>query len=205
MSAGTSHTCAIDTTGAAYCWGTNIFGQLGDGTTVNRSVPTAVTPSQNFAAISAGNGHTCGLVLDHFAVCWGSNASGKLGTGNTRDAHVPTVVAMPLSFSSISAASSHTCALSIDGKAYCWGSNSWGQLGVTGADAPSPVLAASGLVFRSLSAGGYDYSDESHNAGTSGHTCGVTTDGAVYCWGDNLALQLGVPAPTHSNAPVRVL
>jgi alpha-tubulin suppressor-like RCC1 family protein len=76
-----THTCGITVIGAAYCWGANDLGQLGDGTTVDRLVPTPVSSSQVFVAISAGGEFTCGMTAARKVFCWGSNASGELGSG----------------------------------------------------------------------------------------------------------------------------
>jgi alpha-tubulin suppressor-like RCC1 family protein len=109
-----------------------------------------------------------------------------------------------ITFIDITAASNHTCGLTAAGLAYCWGSNAFGQLGSDGANRSTPQLVSGGLVFKSLAAGRYNYSDEIHNVGTSGHTCGVTTAALIYCWGDNLVGQLGVTTPAQSAVPLRV-
>jgi alpha-tubulin suppressor-like RCC1 family protein len=94
LSAG-SHTCALDRGGEAYCWGANIQGQLGDGTTEWRLTPTPVAGEHNFTAISTGSQHTCALELDGRALCWGANRSGQLGDGTTTDRLIPTPVVDP--------------------------------------------------------------------------------------------------------------
>jgi alpha-tubulin suppressor-like RCC1 family protein len=77
-----SHTCGITTTGKAYCWGSNNVGQLGDGTTTDRLIPTAVSTSEVFAAIGAGDTFTCAMTPNRKVFCWGSNVLGELGSGN---------------------------------------------------------------------------------------------------------------------------
>lgn len=76
-----AHTCGLTTTGATYCWGSNDLGQLGDGTTADRLVPTPVSTSQVFVAISAGGEFTCGMTAARKVFCWGSNGQGELGSG----------------------------------------------------------------------------------------------------------------------------
>ncbi|MFQ5747633.1 MAG: hypothetical protein ACE5HF_10510, partial [Gemmatimonadota bacterium] len=78
--AGSFHTCGLDASGTAYCWGLNTDGQLGDGTNTDRAVPTLVAGGHTFTRLAAG-GHTCGLDTSGTAFCWGGNASGQLGDG----------------------------------------------------------------------------------------------------------------------------
>jgi alpha-tubulin suppressor-like RCC1 family protein len=97
LSAGTSHTCGVTTTHAAYCWGNNASGQLGDGTTTSRATPVAVAGGLTFIVtsapfLSAGASHTCG-VTETGLYCWGNNTNGQLGNGSTNDSSVPVKVA----------------------------------------------------------------------------------------------------------------
>jgi alpha-tubulin suppressor-like RCC1 family protein len=93
ITAGNSHSCGITGDGAAYCWGRNDHGQLGDGTVANGSTPRLVSGGFTFAAISAGASVTCGVTSNGAAFCWGLNASGQLGDGSTTDSNVPVRVA----------------------------------------------------------------------------------------------------------------
>ena len=98
LSAGPSETCGVITSGAAYCWGYNAFGQLGDGTHATRLVPTPVVGGLTFTAVRAGveaeAGHACGVTPGGAAYCWGGNL-GAIGDGTTTDRLVPTLVAFP--------------------------------------------------------------------------------------------------------------
>jgi hypothetical protein len=78
--------------GAAYCWGQNRHGQLGDGTTMNATVPSAVSGGLSFAEISAGGGVTCGLAREGGRYCWGLNQSGQLGDGSRTNRSAPAPV-----------------------------------------------------------------------------------------------------------------
>lgn len=126
------HACALTVTGAAYCWGENTFGALGDGSSRPSPVPVAVQGGLALTQVIAGGfiGHTCGLTASGAAHCWGENEVGALGDGSTVDREEPTAVAGGLSFTSLDAGLRHTCGRATTGAVYCWGSNGAGQLGI---------------------------------------------------------------------------
>jgi alpha-tubulin suppressor-like RCC1 family protein len=125
-----SHSCALTDLGAAYCWGENTFGALGNRTTKDSAVPVAVVGNLSFVQLIAGGfiGHTCG-VIDGAAYCWGENEKGQVGDGTTRDRLVPKAVAGGLAFPTVDAGFRHTCGRASTGTVYCWGSSGAGQLG----------------------------------------------------------------------------
>ena len=191
ISAGANHTCGLTAGGSIYCWGSNDFRQLGDGTTTNRLTPVPVSGGLSFASVSLGIGinHTCGITSSGGANCWGQNDNGQLGDGTTAEHFTPVPVSGGLSFTSVSAGESHTCGMTTSGDAYCWGSNSNGQLGDGTTTARlTPVPVSGGLTFALVSAG-------------SSYTCGITTGGTTYCWGANGNGQLGDGTTTQSLAP----
>ena len=196
VSAGLLYTCGLTAGGAAYCWGSK--GHLGDGTTLQiddprsvflphpQPVPVLVVGALSFAVVRAGNSHTCGITTAGAAYCWGSNGSGELGDGSPHDfdswAHGPVPVAGGLSFSAVSPGRDHTCGITTAGAAYCWGRNTFGIL-ADGGDGSgpyrtSPAAVVGKMTFATARTGDF-------------HTCGLTAEGAAYCWGLNDAGQLG--------------
>ena len=88
ITAGQSHTCARARDGRGWCWGRNIYGQLGDGTTEDRNRPTTVRGVAAFTALSASGAHTCGAGGGD-TYCWGYNIDGQLGVGDRENAASP--------------------------------------------------------------------------------------------------------------------
>jgi alpha-tubulin suppressor-like RCC1 family protein len=201
-------TCALDTAGAAYCWGDNQLGALGAGSTASYSdVPVAVDTSGVLAGkvltqISTGDVHTCALDSTGMAYCWGDNGSGELGDGSRVTPDVPVVVdtsGMPAgqAFTQISAGQSDTCALDTAGAAYCWGwvlKNPPGQ-GTTSSDVPVAVDASGVLAGKTLT---------QISAGFEELACAVDSSGAAYCWGNNTFGALGGGEAGLSGNPVAV-
>lgn len=187
---GDFHTCALNAAGAAFCWGHNLQGQSGTGSSQGHSVPTAVSGGRTFTQISAGNAHTCAVTSTGAAWCWGMNVWAQLGDGTTTQRNTPVAVQGGHLFQSIAAGQFFTCALTTTGQAYCWGQGMSGQLGTgteTNASIPAPV--AGGLTFVSLSA-------------SETGACGLTAGGRAYCWG--AAPSHGDGTAANRTSPVEV-
>jgi len=95
LTAGAFHACGITSSGAAYCWGSNSSGQIGDGTTTDHPAPQSVSGAYAFTAIGAGFAHTCGLTASGSTYCWGDNSSGQIGDGTFVQRQSPTAVLLP--------------------------------------------------------------------------------------------------------------
>ncbi|MBU1069249.1 hypothetical protein KJ975_06730 [Myxococcota bacterium] len=138
ISAGAWFTCAVNSSQEAYCWGRNNYGQLGDGSLIDRHSPNIVPGLTGVADISAGGQHTCALMTDGSVKCWGRNNNGQLGNALNNDSPSPVAVSNINSAVAVAAGVNHTCALLSDGTAWCWGLNFSGQLG-NGANVSSSV------------------------------------------------------------------
>ena len=204
LSAGGLYTCALTTAGAAYCWGFNLYGEVGDGTTTGRWAPVAVSGGLSFASLSTGYDHACAVTSAGVAYCWGVNGVGELGIGTIADGYLttPVVAARGLAFAAFSAGGQHSCGITSAGTAYCWGQNADGELGDGNMAGPescgsvpcsmTPAAVAGRLVFGTVSAG-------------DRHSCGLSAAGTVYCWGSNQYAQLGNGTKVTSDVPVLVV
>lgn len=197
FSAGGHTTCAVLSGGALNCWGSNFDGAVGDGTTTGRTTPVGVSElGSGVAEVSAGEFHTCARTLAGNIKCWGANRHGQIGNGisgfDEREITPVDVVGIS-DATAISAGGSHTCSLTAAAAVKCWGLNDDGQVGDgTDTDRTTPVdvfgLAAG---VTAIDAGG-------------DHTCALTDDGGVKCWGDNFFGQLGNGTIAGSATPVDV-
>jgi alpha-tubulin suppressor-like RCC1 family protein len=192
---GIAHSCVLTTDGNPWCGGRNDSGQLGDGTTTDRSTAVQLQGGLTFQSLVVGGAHTCGITLAGASYCWGRNDAGQLGDGTTVSRSVPTPVAGGLTFVRLTAGGSHTCGLVATGEAYCWGANDFGQLG-TGtaiATASSPQPVSGGRRFSLIAAGG-------------SHSCAALAGplSVAYCWGRNHEGQLGDGTMVDHSTPVAV-
>jgi alpha-tubulin suppressor-like RCC1 family protein len=196
ITASDSHSCALTAQGGVRCWGANTWGQLGDGSTVDHPMPVDVAGlTRGVRAVDAGWGFTCAVTRQRGAACWGYNLRGQLGDGTTVDHATPVDVAgLTSGVEAVTAGVFHACALTRRGAVSCWGLNHRGQLGDgTTRDSATPVPVVgldSGVV--AISAGYF-------------HTCAVLRGGAVKCWGQNSAGELGDGTTVDRSIPVDVV
>nr|MDQ2668266.1 hypothetical protein [Gemmatimonadota bacterium] len=213
---GYGHSCGLTAAGDAFCWGSNVSGEIGDGTgtgsygdgTTRRPSPVKVAGNLKFQHLAAGANLTCGITRDGAAYCWGSNSGGRLGTtqvGVTPAvfAAAPTAVLGRVTFARIAISSGSVCALTAAGAAYCWvgGTYNGDNLGPS-VFSETPIPVAGGQQFRRL------------GAGSGGEECGVTTSDRLFCWGagfpgvgDGTSLPKAVPtavAPSLAFSTVNI-
>lgn len=194
LSAGYSHTCAAVFGGSVQCWGSNLHGQLGNGTNTDASTPVSVSSLANVTQVGAGNSHSCAVLADGSARCWGYNSQGQLGNGLVGpDSYTPSVVTGLTGATKISAGYYHSCALKTNGSVVCWGLGTSGELGNgTSTSSTSPV-AVSGLT------------NVIAISSSSGNNCALKSDGTVWCWGHNTQYgSLGSGSTAAQPTPVVV-
>jgi alpha-tubulin suppressor-like RCC1 family protein len=194
ISAGGDFTCSLLPNETVMCWGHNGYGQLGDGTKMNRTTPVAVSGLSGVIAIAAGLRSACALLSGGVVKCWGDNFNGELGNGTKGSPSTTPVTVSGLNgASAVSVGNSHACAVVAAGAAKCWGENSDGQLGDgTKGDSTAPVAVSALSGATAISAG-------------VSNTCALLTSGAVSCWGLGAGLGNGTTTPNaYSSIPVAV-
>lgn len=193
LAIGDHHGCARSAEAGLQCWGLNLSGQLGDGSTTQSFVPVATSGlAMPVAALDLGQEHSCARDQAGAVRCWGLNFFGQLGDGSRDQRLLPGLVStLQSGVSALDVGGFHACVLRA-GAALCWGLNDVGQLGDnSGSDqfTPVPVLGL-GSGVSAVSAGGV-------------HSCAVQ-NGGLFCWGHNFAGQLGDGSEQRRFAPVAV-
>lgn len=187
------HVCGLTGPGAAYCWGENSNGELGQGRADNgfgSPVPLPVAGGLSFRRLLVGDLLSCGMSGAGQLYCWGR----IWGFADSTRVRSPTLVTPKLTISQLDVGMGFGCAVDSAGVAFCWGWNNSGQLGDgTIVDNPEPQRVLGGLVLRSI-----------ERAATS--TCGLSVSSEVYCWGANDRGQLGAGLLVNrSTTPVQVV
>lgn len=194
MSAGGRHALLIKSDGTVWAWGFNEKGQVGDGTTVDRTTPVAVLSGTTFASVAGGGYHSLALNDDGTVIGWGDNGNGQLGNGE----HTFTPATSPVSVSGLTGVTAiaggefHSLALKNDGTVWAWGANGRGQLGngsTDGSYVPVKVSGLSGII--AVAAAGEN-------------SIALKSDFTVWTWGDNTYGQLGVSSGDLGSVPVQV-
>lgn len=180
IAAAAAHTCAVENDGIVKCWGSNAFGQLGDGTTIDHYLPNATLPLASAAVeITTRSHHSCARLSDHRVQCWGQNGHGQLGLPPASAIVTPTLVPGIDNIIEVATGTTFSCVRRGDGKVLCWGNNAHGQLGdgtTTSRSTPAEVP---------------DLPPIAELAAGANHVCARTIDQNVYCWGDNGNGQCG--------------
>ena len=196
VAVGGAHSCAVRTGGSLWCWGYNGLGQLGDGSTTNRTLPVQVAQADagggfvsGVTQATAGASFTCALRAGA-VLCWGENPYGQLGNGTTSPRSAPGTVPGLTDAVEVRAGTHHACARRATGAVVCWGRNQNGQLGdgTTSLSRTTPVAVMSLTDAVALATGG-------------SFTCARRASGAVVCWGYNGAGSLGLGTATDASAP----
>jgi alpha-tubulin suppressor-like RCC1 family protein len=196
VAGGRLHSLALKSDGSVWAWGYNLQGQLGDGTTINRTSPVAVSGlSSGVVAVAGGSGdHSLALKADGSVWSWGYNSQGQLGDGTTINRTSPVAVSgLSSGVVAVAGGGYHSLALKADGSVWAWGDNFSGQLGDgTGLNRTSPV-AVSGLSSGVVAV-----------AGGGVHSLALKSDGSVVAWGFNAQGELGDGTTTNRFSPVAV-
>jgi alpha-tubulin suppressor-like RCC1 family protein len=173
-------------------WGRNTNGQLGNGTSSDRTTPSAVSGLTDVTRVSSTRDHGCAVKSDGTLRCWGSNSSGQLGDGTTNYSLVPVSVSGIGNAVSVSAGWWHSCAILDDGTGRCWGQNDYGRLGDDSTVSSLVPVIVEGLT-NAVSV-----------ITATNHSCALLGNGSVRCWGRNHVGQLGNGSNNDSLLPVNV-
>jgi alpha-tubulin suppressor-like RCC1 family protein len=200
VSVGFSHACALLSDGSVWCWGSNLWGELGPGHADGATAPVRIELPQAATAVQAGGSAqetgdplavSCAILQDETVRCWGAGKVGGLGHGLTTDSAEPVELKGVTNVSQLSLGAAHGCAVTGSGKLYCWGFNEDGQVGngLT-ANLATPVSVLTGV--NQVSCGG-------------AHTCARKSNGDVFCWGSSASGQLGIAnLPPSTKTPLVV-
>lgn len=180
IDAGLGHTCAI-ADDDAYCWGSGNEGQIGNGSYTSQNTPTMVIglPSGEVGQVAAGQRHSCARTIGGSIYCWGHNDYGQLGYSGASTNTALEVDSFGF-VTDIAVGYDATCAVVDDRDLYCWGDDADGALGINcSGSEPTPTLVNIGV------------SEIVDVTMYANHTCARLSTGAIACWGDAWAGQIG--------------
>jgi alpha-tubulin suppressor-like RCC1 family protein/6-phosphogluconolactonase (cycloisomerase 2 family) len=190
--AGGLYTLAIKTDGTLWAWGENVYGQLGDGTIINKNRPVKIGSDNDWASVSAGSLYSLAIKTNGTLWAWGYNISGQLGDGTTISKNSPIQIGTATDWASVSAGYLHSLAIKTNGTLWAWGYNYDGQLGDgSNINKNSPVQIGTATDWSSISAGTH-------------HSLAIKTDGTLWAWGYNFNGQLGDGTNISNNSPIQI-
>ncbi|WP_052419747.1 RCC1-like domain-containing protein [Hyalangium minutum] len=193
LAGGNHYSLAVRGDGTVWSWGRNQYGQLGDGTTLGRTLPAQVPGLSNGVQVAAGSHHSLAVDSAGQVWSWGYNSQGELGDGSTTSRFTPVQVPGLTGVVAVAAGVEHSLALKSDGTVWAWGYNSRGQLGdgsTSSRFTPVQVVGLTGVVVA-VAAG-------------MEHSLALKSDGTVWAWGDNSYGQLGDGTTSSRFTPVQV-
>ncbi|MGE3843813.1 MAG: chitobiase/beta-hexosaminidase C-terminal domain-containing protein, partial [Vicinamibacterales bacterium] len=191
VAGGGSHSLALRDDGTVWGWGLNSGGQVGDGTTTQRTTPVSVSNLANVVAIAAGEAFSVAALADGTVWAWGLNTNGQLGDGTTTQRTTPVRSGTLTGIAQVAAGRSHALARTGSGAVWAWGLNSQGQLGDNSTTQRTSPVAVSGVTAASIAAGWQ-------------HSLATQASGAVAAWGYNATGQLGDGTTTRRLTPITV-
>jgi alpha-tubulin suppressor-like RCC1 family protein len=203
--AGGYFTCALDKAGLASCWGSNVYGQGGSGSSAISLPLTQVSGGQQFTQLVAGRWHVCGITTTQDAYCWGWDWSGQLGAGDVSSdqcagdpcSRVPRLVVGGHKWAQLAATDRATCGITTANELYCWGLDVGGSDGLY-CQLPDNLVGCTRTPIRIAPSQSYKFTSIGDV-----HRCEQKLDGTLDCWGANYWGQFGDgTAPTYSATPV---
>ncbi|HEX6699542.1 MAG TPA: RHS repeat-associated core domain-containing protein [Gaiellaceae bacterium] len=197
IAGGQFHSLAVRNDGTVWAWGYNADGELGNGTTTNRTTPAQVSGLSGATAVAAGDLHSLALTSGGAVKSWGQNQFGQLGDGTTTNRTTPVQVSGLTGVTAVAAGNYHSLALRSDGTVATWGYNGAGELGdgtVTTRTTPVTVQGLSGVV--AIAGGGLP--------SFAGHSVALKSDGTVWTWGYDKHGQLGIGSTSSTTTPQKV-
>ncbi|MEY3696387.1 MAG: hypothetical protein RJA41_37, partial [Actinomycetota bacterium] len=193
ISSGSTHQCALKANGNVWCWGNNIFGELGDGTNYSTKKPNIVPGISDAIDIDVNYSTSCAVLSDFTVKCWGLNI-GNIFNDNTTKNLSPREVPNLFNVKKLSLGRTFNCALLNNGDLKCWGDNSIGQIGVGYISSESTPY-----VDAIISSDVKDFAIGSTNA------CYLDYENNYYCWGSNNYGQVGDDSGRPVLAPKLIL
>lgn len=189
---GNSHYLFLDNQKKLWSFGSNNYGELGDGTTNTKTSPVQIKSEVQFLQVSAGDEFSLAIDSDGNLWSWGKNDEGQLGDGTTMNKAIPEQIKTEKKFTQISAGKNHCLAIDNEGNLWSWGRNNRGQLGDgTRTNKTSPIKIMDGIKFKKIYARYYS-------------SLALDINGNLWSWGSNTDGQLGDGTTIDRYTPVQI-